>query len=96
MIIVNIDKIKEFLKNHRKAVIGGSVVLMTLLLVLHMFLFNGLFNAGDSNIKPQSNINPRVDEIQQKGAVVLSETLSSSQAASVAATKKKKAAVPKV
>lgn len=93
MIIVNIDKIKEFLINHRKAVIGGSVVLMTLLLVLHMFLFNGLFNAGDSNIKPQSNINPRVDEIQQKGAVVLSETLSSSQAASVAATKKKKAAV---
>lgn len=90
--IVNIDNVKEYMKTHRKAVIGGSVVLMTLLLVLHMFLFNGLFNAGDGNIKPQSNINPRVDEIRQKGAVVLSETLSSSQAASIAATKSKKSA----
>lgn len=88
---MKMEKIKAFLKSHRKAVIGGSVICITLLLMVHMFLFNSMFRTGDGVVLDKGvNINPRVDEIRQKGAVVLSETLSSSEAASAAAKQKNK------
>lgn len=73
---MKLDKIKEFVIKHRKGTIVASVVTITLLIVLHMFLFNGMMNAGDSKDAAEkylSNINPRIEEIQKRGAVVLSE-----------------------
>ena len=70
------EKIKEFIIKHKKTVIACSVVCITLLIMVHMFLFNSMMNAGDNKDKVSnngSNINPRVEEIQKKGAVVLSE-----------------------
>lgn len=74
---MKVEKIKGFVIKHKKAVIAGSVICITLLIILHMFLFRGMMNAGegrDAVNKNSSNINPRIEEIQKKGAVVLSET----------------------
>lgn len=76
MIDLNKEKIIEFVRKHRKAVIGGSVAAAIVLLVLHITLFSGMLNAGDNTdvvkqSQQTSQINPRVKEIEQKGAIVL-------------------------
>lgn len=86
------EKIKEFIIKHKKTVIACSVVCITLLIMVHMFLFNSMMNAGDNKDKVSnngSNINPRVEEIQKKGAVVLSETVGTTEAQSTTESKKK-------
>lgn len=89
---MNTEKIRNFVKTHRKAVIGGSVALVTVLLVLHITLFGGVLNAGDnlSAVRPSSQINPRIKEIEEKGAVILSpsEELNSTAAGTQQATKR--------
>ena len=86
------EKIKEFIIKHKKTVIACSVVCITLLIMVHMFLFNSMMNAGDNKDKVSnngSNINPRVEEIQKKGAVMLSETVGTTEAQSTTESKKK-------
>ena len=86
------EKIKEFIIKHKKTVIACSVVCITLLIMVHMFLFNSMMNAGDNKDKVSnngSNINPRVEEIQKKGAVVLSETVGTTDAQSTTESRKK-------
>ena len=87
---MKVEKIKGFVIKHKKAVIAGSVICITLLIILHMFLFRGMMNAGegrDAVNKNSSNINPRIEEIQKNGAIVLSETTNPS-ATQKAANKK--------
>ena len=71
-------KINEFLRNRKTMIVIVCVGLVAVMLVIHSIITNSILSAdsGDDFI-PNSNINPRYNEIMKKGSDALTQDTSS-------------------
>ena len=73
---IEVNEVKEnlmkFFKKYRKTLIPSSVALLAVVVIACMFFFSGLGADDSIAVAPTANINPKVDELAEKGAVVLS------------------------